>query len=226
MKRRGKQIGITIVCAALALAAVPWLIVRVLAVEVEFDEIGIRVESVPEEARALFWSRIGGEGEPRLPEGSSLGLLWSGYEAFAVPGPALRLAILASIEHVPSSTGAFPRLWRLRFVASTIRLSRHWTATEALTAVLQRAHYGHGFRGLEAAAIGYFGHSSARLTRAELASLVVTANFVQKFNPWCRRSENAEAVSRLLARAETATAESADPLARLRPVPEGVCPKR
>jgi penicillin-binding protein 1A len=133
--------------------------------------------------------------------------------------------MLTTIPEVPRGTGTSPRLWRLRFGASIAWLSRHWTATQALTAVLERAHYGHRFRGLEAAALGYYGRKPAELTRVELASLVVTANRVVKFNPWCRRSENAEAVAQLLTRFEPVTGESADPFARLRPVPEGACPK-
>jgi len=223
VKRRGKQIGIALAGAALVLAAVPWLIVQALAVEP--DALEVRVEAVPDEARALYWVRIGGEGEPRLPEDSSPRLLWRANEVAEAPDPPLRLAMTATIPQVPRRASGSKRLWRLRYAASIVWLSRHWTATEALTAVLERAHYGHGLIGLEAAALGYYGRKPAELTRAELASLVVTANRVVKLNPWCRRSENAEAVSRLLGRVEP-TGETADPLARLRPVPHGACLKR
>jgi hypothetical protein len=224
MKRPGKRIGIAMLCTALALAAAPWLIVRVLAVEP--DALGVRVEAVPDEARALYWARIGGDGEAQLPEDASLRLLWRVYEASEAPDPALRLAMTATIPQLPRSASSSKRLWRLRYAASIVWLSRHWTATQALSAVLERAHYGHRLTGLEAAARGYYGRNPAELTRGELASLVVTANRVVRFNPWCRRSENAEAVSQLLGRVAPAADEPTDPLTRLRPVPHGACPKR
>lgn len=224
MKRFGKQVAIAILTAALALAAASWLIVRALAVESDAHEV--RVEAVPDEARALYWARIGGEGEAQLPEDSSLRLLWRVYESSEAPDPALRLAMTATIPQIPRSASSSKRLWRLRYAASIVWLSRNWTATEALSAVLERAHYGHRFTGLEAAARGYYGRNPAELTRGELASLVVAANRVVKLNPWCRRSENAEAVSQLLARVAPAADEPADPLTRLRPVPHDACPKR
>jgi len=224
MESHRKRIVIAMGCSALALFAASWLIVRGIAID--FDEIGVPIGAVPDEAFELYWLRIGGEGEPRLSADSPLRLLWRVYESSEPPDPALRLAMVAAIPEVPRRADASRRLWRLRFGASIAWLSRHWTAAQAITAILGRAHYGHRFVGLEAAALGYYGRKPAELTRAELASLVVTASRVVKFNPWCHPDANAEAVSLLLAGVEPAIGESLDPLARLRPVPEGTCPKR
>jgi hypothetical protein len=224
MKRHGKPIGIAMGCAALLLAAASWWVVRSIAVD--FDALGVRVESVPEEARALLWARFGGEGEPRLPEDSSERLLQRVNDTSEAPDPPLRLAMTAAASEVRRGRDDSQELWRRSYGESVVRISRHWTATEALSLILGRAHYGHRFDGLEAAALGYYGREPAELTRAELASLVVTANRAVKFNPWCRPGENAEAVSQLLAGVESATGESGDPLARLRPVPDGKCPRR
>jgi len=221
VNRTGKRIGIAMVSVSFALVMAPSLIVRALAVEVAAP--GARVDDVPDEARVLFWSRIGGEGDARLPDDSALRLLRRAYVVGEAPDPPLRLAMTVVSLELPRASNESQWLRRLRFGASLVWLSRNWTATEALTAVLERAHYGHRFNGLKAAALGYYGREPAELTLAELASLVVTANRVVKFNPWCRPSENTEAVASLLAGIGPTRGEIADPLARLSPVPRDKC---
>ena len=220
-----KRIGITILCAALALVAAPWLTVQALATAVEFDEIGVRGEVVPEQARALFWSWIGGDGEPRLPGAPSALLAWRAWrvnEKGDAPDPSLRLAMSVALNQMPPRQGASRRSWNLRWAANTVWLSQHWTAEQALNAMLQQAGYGQRFTGLQAAALGYFGRQPAGLTRSELASLVVSANRV--LSPWCRPEKNAAAVSKLLGSVESETAEPLDLLVQTLPVPEGACP--
>jgi hypothetical protein len=221
VKRHAKQMGIALLCVVLALVAAPRLIVRAFAVHVAVP--GARIDDMPGEARALFWSRIGGEGEARLPDDSTLRLLRRVYGMAEATDPALRLAVTVISPEIPRDRDASLGFRRLRLAASVVWLSRNWSAAEALTAVLERARYGHRFDGLNAAALGYYDRDPAQLTLAELASLVVTANRTVKFNPWCRPEQNAEAVASLLADVELRRGESLDPLARLEPVPRGKC---
>lgn len=227
MTRRGKQVGIAMLCVAVVLVAAPWLVVQVLATGVDFDEVGVRVEAVPEEARALFWSRMGGEGEPRMPDDSSLQLLrgaWLVNEKGEAPDPSLRLAMQVALFQTPRRSGVSRKRWNFKWAVNAAWLSRHWTAAQALSVLLERADYGLSSKGLRAAALGYFNREPDGLSRAELASLIVAAN--RSLSPWCRPGENAAAVTKLLGRVESETAGPRDILVQTLPVPKGACPKR
>ena len=67
---------------------------------------------------------------------------------------------------------------------TTIWLARSWTKADLLAALVERGEYGLGFRGLTAAADGYFGRAVDQLTLPQAAML---AAFVggRGPDPWC-----------------------------------------
>ena len=74
--------------------------------------------------------------------------------------------------------------------ALTIWLSRHWTAEEVLTAYAERASFGEGLVGMEAAARRYFGKPAEQLALHEAALLAGLPQSPSRYDP-LRRPEQA-----------------------------------
>jgi hypothetical protein len=68
--------------------------------------------------------------------------------------------------------------------STTVWLTRSWTKTEFLNTIAERAQFRFGFRGIEAAARGFFGRPAAELTLPQAALLVVMIDD-QHLDPWC-----------------------------------------
>lgn len=82
--------------------------------------------------------------------------------------------------------------------ATTIWLMRSWTKADLLAALVERGEFGLGFRGIEAAAQGFFGRPAAELTLPHVAML---AAFIGGKNPdpWCDPGAAASMRHRILA---------------------------
>ena len=80
---------------------------------------------------------------------------------------------------------------------TTIWLARSWSKADLLATLVERGEYGFGFRGLEAAAHGYFGRSADQLTLPQAAML---AAFVggNGPDPWCDPAAAASMRHRIL----------------------------
>jgi len=168
------------------------------------------LEGVSALARTLLWREFGGEGQPELP-------VLNPYTHFTAPrGPGMSLAVSAGRSLFRA--GEPPRPWMPAFVSAVVLTSRHWSADEALSTVLARAHYGRGFYGLDAAAEGYFGLPSAALTPFETAQLVVLTKSASRLDPWCQKEPNVEQAARLLAQI------TPDRATRIRSAPADACP--
>ncbi|WP_157758172.1 transglycosylase domain-containing protein [Cystobacter fuscus] len=68
-------------------------------------------------------------------------------------------------------------------LALTVWISRHWSAEELLTAYAQRAPFGRGLIGLEAAARSYFGVEPERLALHEAALLAGLPQSPSRYSP-------------------------------------------
>jgi len=219
--------ALAITAAALLFAAsAPPLVYLLGSRAVPLEERAVDPATFPPETYSLLWARIGGAGEPQLPQLSTYTFLFRSRAPFNEPEPALRLALLATRPLL----GARPRdvpvdRWRLIYGAAIIWVSRHWTPSQALAAVAQNSFFGHGFRGLHDASKGYFGRGVFDLSQAELAVLLVTARDPVLLNPWCHPAENRAAVTALLQRSQTAPPLPDSPLASLLPPPPGACPR-
>jgi len=80
---------------------------------------------------------------------------------------------------------------------TTIWLARSWSKADLLATLVERGEYGLGFRGLEAAAHGYFGRAVDQLTLPQAAML---AAFVggEGPDPWCDAATTASMRHRIL----------------------------
>ena len=69
-------------------------------------------------------------------------------------------------------------------LVTTIWLTRSWTKAELVDTLAERAEIGPSFRGVEAAAQGYFGRAAARLTLPQ-AAMVAAFISDRRTDPWC-----------------------------------------
>lgn len=83
-------------------------------------------------------------------------------------------------------------------IATMTRITGKWTKAELLATLAQRAEFGAGFIGAEAAARGYFGRSAEQLTLPQAAMIgAFTAD--ARIDPWCNPEEAAGRRHRILA---------------------------
>jgi len=83
--------------------------------------------------------------------------------------------------------------------ATTMWMAQSWTKAQFIDTLAERGGFGSGFRGIEAAAQGYFGRSAAQLSVAQAAML---AAFVadRRVDPWCDPTSAADMRRRILER--------------------------
>lgn len=114
--------------------------------------------------------------------------------------PAFEAVEYVSELHLRASGLKEPgfRKGHAKFV-TTVWLARSWTKADLLATLVERGEFGIGFRGLEAAAQGYFGRPAAQLTLPQLA---MVAAFIggQGPDPWCEPAEAAGLRHRILER--------------------------
>jgi Transglycosylase len=164
---------------------------------------------VPPIARTLLWRELGGEAPPKLP-------VLNPYTHFTEPnGPRMNLAVGAGRSLLANHQ--VPRPWQPAFFASIVWTSRHWSTDEALSTILARAYYGHGFYGLDAASQGYFGVPATSLSTLETAQLVVLRRSATRFDPWCKNESNQKGAAQLAGQSGSLQ------VTRLQRAPEGAC---
>ncbi len=111
------------------------------------------------------------------------------------------------------------RDWNIRFYAATIWVSRHWSAEESVTTILENSYFGNGFYGIKQAAEGYFGLDVKNLGVSEAAILAALVRSPHLYDPWCHPDR-----ARLLAeRLMQQTIAGAQYSPRLLPAPAAAC---
>jgi hypothetical protein len=83
--------------------------------------------------------------------------------------------------------------------ATMLRISASWTREDLLNTLAARADYGYGWRGMDAAALGYFNKTPDQLGLHEAAMIAAMAG-ERYFQPWCHPAGTTEHRNRLLAR--------------------------
>jgi hypothetical protein len=68
--------------------------------------------------------------------------------------------------------------------ATLLWLSRSWSKDDLLNTMAARADFGYGWRGVDAAAQGYFARPAAELTLAE-AAMIASRIAAPELDPWC-----------------------------------------
>lgn len=69
-------------------------------------------------------------------------------------------------------------------MVTTVRVTRSWTKQDFLNTLAARADFGYGWRGIDAAATGYFGRRPGDLDLAQAAFLASRVGDL-KTDPWC-----------------------------------------
>ena len=156
---------------------------------------------LPPKAMTVFWASLGGTGELRIERNNPYTLIWRiwKYAGYSIR-PENRVTMLgarALLRNVPQLRGF---QWQLAYASAGIWVGQHWTAEQAISAYLSKANFGNNFFGLDAAAQGYFGLSSANLSLEQMARLVVAANSSTILNPWSRPDENQAAARWVVSR--------------------------
>ncbi len=84
-------------------------------------------------------------------------------------------------------------------LSTTIWLTHSWTKADFLSTLAERGEVGSGFRGVEAAAQGYFGRAAAQLTLPQ-AALIGAFMGDRRVDPWCDPESAAVMRRRILER--------------------------
>jgi hypothetical protein len=116
-------------------------------------------------------------------------------------------------------------------LATTFWMTRSWTREEFLNTLAARAGFGFGWRGVEAAARGFFGQTAASLTLPQAAFLAARVGDAG-LDPWCEPIEATAMRNRILEKMRDASAideaarqhASAADLGLSRPPPNHRCP--
>lgn len=82
-------------------------------------------------------------------------------------------------------------------IATMTRISSRWTKAELLNSLAERAEFGFGFAGAEAASRGYFGRSADQLTLPQ-AALIGSFTGDSRIDPWCNPEQAAGRRHRIL----------------------------
>jgi hypothetical protein len=112
-------------------------------------------------------------------------------------------------------------------MATMLRLTYSWTREEFLNTLAAQADFGHGWKGLEAAAGGFFGRSAIDLTLAQSAFLASRVGDTRT-DPWCEPAAATAMRNRVLDRMringaipESDFQEASTASLELAPPPEG-----
>jgi hypothetical protein len=115
------------------------------------------------------------------------------------------LPALAGVEYLATVHLQDQQIERASFrggagaMATTVWLSRSWTRENFLNTLAARAEFGFGWRGVDAAARGYFDKDADRLAVHEAA--LIAAFIAETYaDPWCYPGRATELRNRILAR--------------------------
>lgn len=141
------------------------------------------------DTKQAYWRYLGGNDAPKVSRKSPHGLMID----FFWPAPDLESRRMSSAAY--KSLGEAARLvmfrhkfsgdWHLSNASAAIYISRNWSTDEILSTVLLESYFGHGFYGIEAAALGYFDTELPEITDAQVLYLLVIRAAPSGYDPWC-----------------------------------------
>ena len=212
---RKAVLGLVIAGATGAVLVPPAIYVTGLAVA---PPRPVPVEAVaPPLVAEAIWARAGGGQAAALtpisPVSMAKFLACVAYEDFkdTTPGDNRRVVAcrgyMPALQGVEYLSGLHMRDASLRpsfreglgRFSTTVWLTRSWTKSEFLNTLASRADFGHGWRGTDAAARGYFGREAAQLSLAQSALLAAVIGEHWQ-DPWCGPGGSAEMRHRILER--------------------------
>lgn len=107
-------------------------------------------------------------------------------------------------------------------VATAAWLTRHWTRDDLVRQIAGDGDFGHGWRGVDAAARGYFDRAPGALTADQSALLAALIGGAPRGDPWCHPETARAARNHVLERMVVNAALAPDALTGLRDQPLGV----
>ncbi len=173
--------------------------------------------SAPPLVAEAIWARAGGgqaaELTPMSPVSMARFLGCVAYEDVkdTTPGDAQRVVAcrqfmpaLHGVEYLSGvhmrDAGLSPSFREgLGRFSTTVWMTRTWTKSELLNTLASRADFGHGWRGVDTAARGYFGREAAELSLAQ-AALLASVIGEHWQDPWCGPGGSAGMRHRILER--------------------------
>ena len=160
--------------------------------------------SIPTSVSQAYWRYIGGAGEPKMEPKNPYEFLFDFFVLVASDDNDYRWTaeydLLSWAARSVMFREKFSGDWHLSNASALIWISRNWTVDETIATVLQTDYFGHGFRGIDEAAVGYFGRSLERISEAETVYLLVITPGPSRRDPWCNPSTHSEIFSSNAAR--------------------------
>ena len=160
--------------------------------------------SIPKSVSQTYWRYLGGVGEPKIEPKNPYEFLSDFFILVTSDdyefGWTAEYDLLSLAARTVMFREKFSGDWHLSNASALIWISRNWTADEAIATVLQNDYFGHGFRGIDSAAAGYFGKPLERSSEAEIVYLLVITPAPTRRNPWCYPSTHREAFASNAAR--------------------------
>lgn len=157
----------------------------------------------------LYWSTLGGQPPIRIEATSPPRVAWEaaslvlgadhGDHRMKTSPQRQALVQVARLHMLElDGTNALPSGRRaLAETALSIRVSREWNAEQILDSILDRAWFGRGAKGFEAASRQWFGRSAAALDIHQQLALLTLARGPSYLDPVCYRERFTERYARL-----------------------------
>lgn len=180
--------------------------------------------------RHAQWVAIGEAGETQMEPVSPVGMVIEGVKYLnskpepnkrhKLP-PGLRLAMQnARVMLMQQDRTGETNLYRqLKGLSTTLWVTNHWTANEALSNYLSRSYFGHGRYGVESAAKEYFNKDYAQLDVYEIALLMALQKSSSFYDPWCHEGRAVAQVNHVVKLLSANWPEKYAKLAKLKILP-------
>ena len=145
--------------------------------------------SIPKTVAQSYWRYLGGEGKPYTEPKNPYEFLFDFFVLVVNEDAHLRqtaeYTLLSQAARSLMFRGEPSGDWHLSNASALIWISRNWSVDESISTILTDQYFGHGFRGIDAAAHGYFGTSLEDLSQAETVYLLVVSLAPTRLSPWC-----------------------------------------
>ncbi|MDJ0911318.1 MAG: transglycosylase domain-containing protein [Woeseiaceae bacterium] len=145
--------------------------------------------TIPKTVSQSYWRYLGGQGKPYTEPKNPYEFL---FDFFVLAmnedthhRPTAEYSLLSQAARSVMFREKPSANWHLSNASALIWISRNWSVDKSISTVLADQYFGHGFRGIGAAAHGYFGTSLEDLSEAETVYLLVMSISPTWLSPWC-----------------------------------------
>ncbi|HVT58479.1 MAG TPA: transglycosylase domain-containing protein [Thermoanaerobaculia bacterium] len=197
--------------------------------------------SIPEVVRAALWADLSGDGPIRLKPITPWSFVQlricralasrSGQAKREAKEACLRqhAGIVAADDLAKIHVAKYGfAVGGLAQVATAAWVTRNWTGKMTLDELASQGDFGHGWRGIDQAALGYLGKHADILAAADAALLAALIRRPQAadHDPWCRPTEALDLRNHVLRRMEENGALTKEALSSALQAPLGILDRR